>query len=180
LATKVRAGRKQSIAQFPSFASRAVQASTPDPGATATFESAKLDWAHELLSLRGQSSLALHSDLLQLRRTDPALSPGAEGIEVDGVALSDTCLLLRWFSEAGRDRLLIVNLGRDVELNVAPEPLLAPPERGRFRLMWSSEALRYGGLGVPDDVTDDEGFRLPAYSACLYEAVFCASSGDEP
>ena len=36
--------------------------------------------------------------------------------------------VLRFFSGADGDRLLVVNYGRDLRLDVAPEPLLAPPE----------------------------------------------------
>src|SRR5262249_59534268 len=49
----------------------------------------------------------------------------------------------------GDDRLLIVNLGPEVELDVAPEPLLAPPAGLCWRLLWSSEDPRYGGGGTP-------------------------------
>ena len=41
----------------------------------------------------------------------------------------------------GDDRLLIVNLGRDLRFAPAPEPLLAPPRRTRAgQLAWSSES----------------------------------------
>ena len=37
------------------------------------------------------------------------------------------------------DRLLVVNLGRDLHLDPAPEPLLAPPRCASGRSLWSSE-----------------------------------------
>jgi hypothetical protein len=49
--------------------------------------------------------------------------------------------------------LLIVNLGPDLLLGPAPEPLLAPVDGQAWRLLWSSEAPIYGGSGGP---TQDE------------------------
>ena len=40
--------------------------------------------------------------------------------------------MLRFFGDGGDDRLLLVNLGRDLHLDPAPEPLLAPPEGTRL------------------------------------------------
>jgi maltooligosyltrehalose trehalohydrolase len=57
--------------------------------------------------------------------------------------------VLRFFTGDGQDRLLLVNLGRDLQLGAASEPLLAPPERMRWETLWSSEDPCYGGLGTP-------------------------------
>ncbi len=67
---------------------------------------------------------ALHRDLLRLRREDSVISrQGADGI--DGAVLSPSCFLIRFFSPGfERDRLLLVNLGIDLDLNPAPEPLI--------------------------------------------------------
>ena len=72
-----------------------------------------------------------------------------------GVGASPTSLLtamsnlvLRFFGGDHDDRLLLVNLGRDVVMTVAPEPLLAPPPDRAWRVLWSSEDPRYGGSGI--------------------------------
>ena len=39
--------------------------------------------------------------------------------------LSERAFVLRFFGDNGDDRLLVVNLGYDLYLDVAPEPLLA-------------------------------------------------------
>jgi maltooligosyltrehalose trehalohydrolase len=62
--------------------------------------------------------------------------------------------VLRFFSEHDQDRLLLVNLGVDLNLSPAPEPLLAPNEASGWRMMWSSEDPRYGGCGTPPLETD--------------------------
>jgi len=49
---------------------------------------------------------------------------------------------------------VIVNLGGDLILDPMPEPLIAPPEGRVWRSIWSSEAPRYGGSGVPPPGAD--------------------------
>jgi len=44
--------------------------------------------------------------------------------------------------------LLLVNLGADLNLDPAPEPLLAPLEGTEWKLKWCSESPRYGGCGM--------------------------------
>ncbi|MGE5456802.1 MAG: malto-oligosyltrehalose trehalohydrolase, partial [Methanococcaceae archaeon] len=46
------------------------------------------------------------------------------------------------------DRLLLVNFGIDLSLSPAPEPLLAPPEGMQWKLIFSTEDVRYGGCGT--------------------------------
>ena len=58
--------------------------------------------------------------------------------------------VLRFFGEEiGNDRLLVVNLGRDLYLEPAPEPLVAPPAEASWIVMWASEDPHYGGGGLP-------------------------------
>jgi maltooligosyltrehalose trehalohydrolase len=69
---------------------------------------------------------------------------------VDGAVVGAEAFVLRFFGEnPGDDRLLVVNLGRDLFLEPAPEPLLAPPEGASWSVMWASEDPRYGGWGMP-------------------------------
>jgi maltooligosyltrehalose trehalohydrolase len=63
------------------------------------------------------------------------------------------------------NRLLIVNLGREVRLDVVPEPLLAPPPNRKWELLWSSESPDYGGTGTPP--VTESGWCLPAQAAVL-------------
>jgi maltooligosyltrehalose trehalohydrolase len=67
---------------------------------------------------------------------------------------------LRYFGEEHGDRLLVVNFGTDLHLDPAPEPLLAPPFGKAWRVFWSSEDPKYGGLGTfPLDT--EENWRIP-------------------
>ena len=79
--------------------------------------------ADDLSERRRHASIyALHRDLLALRRTDPVLA--RRPCRIDGAELADEAWMLRFFSESDGDRVLIVNLGRDLLLGPAPEPLL--------------------------------------------------------
>jgi hypothetical protein len=124
-----------------------------DPGDLATFESCKLERT---------ATLPLYRDLLQLRRTDPAFQKQSlRG--VDGSVLAPQCFLLRFLTGGAGDRLLIVNLGVDLNLLSPPEPLLAPPGGHRWEIIWSSEHPRYGGIGTPP-VENADGWRIPGTS----------------
>jgi maltooligosyltrehalose trehalohydrolase len=82
--------------------------------------------------------------------------------------LGGEAFLLRFFGRSPEeDRLLLINLGRDLELSPAPEPLLAPPGGSRWAVLWSSEDPRYGGLGTATPETEDAGWRLPGHAALL-------------
>ena len=134
-----------------------------DPGNPATFERCKLDWreleAHE-------SAYALHLDLLRLRREDPAFSAQEPGM-VDGCVLSHTAFALRYFTPNHReDRVLIVNLGRDLRRASFAEPLLAPPPGTDWTLNWSSENPRYGGTGTAN-LWPDGQWRIAGESAVV-------------
>jgi len=161
LAGAVRAGRRAFLAQFPSLASPEMQASLTDPGDIATFRRSVLDHGERQ---KNAAIYALHRDLLALRREDPVL--GQRPIRVDGAVLSDAAWMLRYFGHSGADRLLIVNLGGDLVLDPAPEPLLAPVGPQGWRLLWSSEAPRYGGAGIVP--LDPEGiWRVPGQAAIV-------------
>ena len=109
---------------------------------------------------------ALHCDLLRLRREDPVFSRSYAG-GIDGAVLSDGAFVLRFFAkDNAQDRLLLVNLGKDLSLSPAPEPLLAPPEGEEWRILWSSEHPRYGGQGVRPMRTDSE-WVLTGHSALV-------------
>lgn len=124
LAPLVRQGRAEFLRQFPSLALPEVQSRLPDPTDPTTFTRSKLDLSERH---RHADIYALHCDLLRLRRQDPVFRNQRPG-GVDGAVLSASAFVLRFFADDDRDRLLVVNLGRDLHLHPAPEPLLAPPE----------------------------------------------------
>ena len=142
LGVKVFAGRKEFLGQFPSYATPEAQREIPDPGSESTFLRSKLN-----LSERKSHAEAyrLHQDLLRLRREDRVIAAQARE-KVDGAVLGAGAFVLRFFGREG-DRLLLVNLGSDLEYAPAPEPLLALERDRSWQLVWSSEDPSYGGTG---------------------------------
>jgi len=144
LAPLIRRGRAEFLSQFPSLSRPEMQSRLADPGDRRTFERSKLDFSERQ---QHAETYALHHDLLKLRRQDPVLGSQRPG-GMDGGVLGPYAFVLRFFAEDGHDRLLVVNLGRDLHLEPAPEPLLAPPEDMRWQTLWSSEDPRSGGSGA--------------------------------
>ncbi len=160
LARVVRTGRAGFLRQFPSIASPDLRDALPDPADPRTFELCKLDRAQARPEL-----VALHRDLLELRRADPVIrAQGADGI--DGSVLGPEALALRWRAPAGGDRLLLVNLGADLARGSLADPLVAPPEGRVWNVAWSSEHPRYGGRGTPAPFHPD-GVRIAGHAAVL-------------
>jgi maltooligosyltrehalose trehalohydrolase len=165
LAKLVRTGRTEFMRQFRSLDRPNLWDSLPDPAAPATFDRCKLDFAERTQNAREYS---LHKDLLKLRREDPALGV-TDQRRVDGAVLGPQAFVLRFFEgtpDGTRDRLLLVNFGSDLHLDQTPEPLLAPPEGQRWDILWSSEAVDYGGAGTPPPETLD-GWRLMGEAAVV-------------
>ncbi|HEV7500185.1 MAG TPA: malto-oligosyltrehalose trehalohydrolase [Vicinamibacteria bacterium] len=162
LAKAVRAGRQAFLGQFRTLARDEWRAGLSDPADPHTFERCRLDHAERE---RHPEAWALHRDLLRLRREDAVIArQGQDGL--DGAVLGPHAFVLRFFGREGDDRLLVVNLGTDLFLSPAPEPLLAPPGGRLWVVRWSSEARTYGGGGTfPPDSTD--GWRLPGEAAVL-------------
>ncbi|MGZ4811043.1 MAG: malto-oligosyltrehalose trehalohydrolase, partial [Thermoanaerobaculia bacterium] len=159
LAGMVATGRKEFLAQFPSIATIPGE-SLAAPHDPKTFESSKLDWSERETN---QWAVRLHRDLLRLRREMP------RDAEIGGAVLSEEAFLLRWITRDHADQLLLINLGRDLRYDPAPEPLLAPPAGARWNVMWSSESPDYEGGGCPA-IEGDFNWFVPGHSAVLLRA----------
>jgi maltooligosyltrehalose trehalohydrolase len=164
LADLVDQGRRKEVAQFPSLGTPALQAVLKCPADPRTFEACKLDWSE---FDRHPEHVAFNRDLLRLKREDPTLraascAPG----RADGAVLGPDAFCLRYVGEDGEDRLLLVNLGVDLELTIMPEPLLAPPGGTDWALMWSSEHPDYGGIGAQPPAPD-RPWVVPGHAALL-------------
>lgn len=163
LAKLVRKGRAEFLSQWRSYRLPEVTKCFADPSAEKTFTECKLDFSEVETHA---DVYALHQDLLRLRREDPVLSQqGEDGL--DGAVLGPQAFVLRYFSPGfADDRLLVVNLGIDLEFNPSPEPLLAPPPHCEWEKLWSSEDPEYSGCGTAP-LDSDENWRIPGEAAVV-------------
>jgi maltooligosyltrehalose trehalohydrolase len=135
-----------------------MQQALPSPIGIDAFLRCKLDW---LERERNVAVLALHRDLLALRRNDPAFRQ-QRADRVFGAVLGAEAFVLRFRHEDG-DRLLLVNLGRDLLLAQAPEPLLAPPTAEGWTM---PGARRTSHTVVPAaGRRAEDGWHLPGHAA---------------
>jgi maltooligosyltrehalose trehalohydrolase len=168
MADSIHRGRQESLSQFPSLATPEMRRTLPHPARRETFERSRLDLAERTESPHAEA-LLLHRDLIRLRRHDATICGGSRPGAVDGAVMGAEAFVLRWFDPEGDgdDRLMLVNLGVELRLAVAAEPLLAPPEGRRWRVLWSSEDPRYGGCGTPEPESEEWNWRLAAHAAIV-------------
>jgi maltooligosyltrehalose trehalohydrolase len=159
LRTPITRGRRDFLRQFDNIKDPEVEGRLPPPLDAETFTRAKLDVAERE---RNVEALTLHRELITLRREDPVLAAGV----VDGAVLGHEVLMLRYFGGDDGDRLLILNLGCDLDLLPIPEPLMAPPPGCEWVLRWSSESVRYGGQGTAP-IHPDREWHVPGETAVV-------------
>jgi maltooligosyltrehalose trehalohydrolase len=136
-------GRQAFLNQFTRLR-EAYEGATIDAVGRPAFEACRLD--HDF-DPEANPSWRMYRDLLTLRREDASL--GQKAVRVLGSTLDDNTLVLRFTGRsAHEERLLVVNLGPDLELACQPDPLVAPPELFEWCVLWSSEDRSYGGVGV--------------------------------
>lgn len=162
----VQKGRAEFLAQFPSLKAAGIRTRLAPVNDRSAFERCILDFDDRA---RNEPVYRLHRDLLRIRRDDNTLSLHHGGA-IDGAVLGPEAFVLRWFGHESDDRLLIVNLGPDLHLHIAPEPLLAPPFHKRWEKLFSTEDEAYGGRGtVP--VESGSAWVLPGHAAILFRPV---------
>jgi maltooligosyltrehalose trehalohydrolase len=168
IAALMQRGRRDFLSQFPGLATASMQALVPRPDDPSTFARSKLDHAER--SRPGHAeAYALHRELLELRREDPVFRD-SRGSRPEGAVLGPGAFALRYFGPSGDDRLFVVNLGPQLELLPASEPLIAPPAGAIWDVLWSSEDPRYGGGGVVA-MTPEENWSITGHSALVLSPV---------
>jgi len=156
----IRKGRAELLAPFLSLSEEETLRSLPAPDDLKAFLRCKLDFSERE---KNRELYDLHIDLLKLRREDSRFRL-QESDGIDGAVLGPASFVLRYFSEANDDRLLLVNFGERQVLNPASEPLLAPPAGCGWEILWTSDSRCYGGADVAATATPEQ-WLLPAESA---------------
>ena len=159
-------GRAELLAPYLALSEKETLRSLPAADNPETFSRCKLDFSERK---KNGHIYDLHTDLLKLRREDSRFRQQDLG-GIDGAVLGSASFVIRFFSEAADDRLLLVNLGERQGLHPASEPLLAPPGGCRWETLWTSESLRYGGADAVATASPEQ-WILPAESAVALRPV---------
>jgi maltooligosyltrehalose trehalohydrolase len=178
-----------------------------DPQSEETFERSRLSWERRTKGA-GAEMLRLYSDLLALRREEPALRPGASVTHVQGAP--EWCTVLRAmpllgdvFDAVRAQRTIWYTFNLSGHAQEIPVPVEATPA---WRLRLHTDAKGYGGSGLlihsipaaePENDVDDapkrlltaplplsierlrRSVRVPAWSAVVYVRDFAAGEGGE-
>jgi maltooligosyltrehalose trehalohydrolase len=88
--------------------------------------------------------------------------------ELDGAVIEVNAFLLRYFG-GDQQRLLVFNLGDALEFATIADPLVAPPRDTEWKLLWFSEAARYGGSDTPARQINGT-WHIPGHSATVFAA----------
>lgn len=173
LSKLIEKGRAKELAQFPGLATPEMQEVLVNPSSEDAFTRSKLN--HEEREREPHKHVfRLHKELLKLRREDKTLKHMHERGSFDAAVLSSGALVFRFFGEAPGgigDRLLLINFGHDLNLQIAPEPLLAPPLNHRWAVLLSTEEPRFGGTGATSPETELEGWLLSGRCASVMRAL---------
>ncbi len=111
----------------------------------------------------------LHIDLLKLRREDPVFSlQRSEALET--AMLNPDCLALRYSGNDDDTRLVLANFGPDLHLKILSQPLLAPPPGCKWKVLWHSSAVQYGGPGF-GPIESEEGWLVAGESTIALSPV---------
>ena len=153
----IRKGRAEWLAPFLSLSEEEAWKALPVPDDPEAFARCKLDFSERETN---RQLYDLHIDLLKLRREDSRFRQQIPG-GVDGAVLGAASFAFRYFSNDDDDRLLLVNFGEHQVLHPVSEPLLAPPLRHHWEMLWTSESPRYGGAKAAVTPTEEQ-WSLPA------------------
>lgn len=164
LGRAVAEGRAGFMAQFPGATPDRLR----DPTDPETFRAAVLDWSER--DARPEW-VALHRDLIRLRRTDPVVAAQADPGILASTPFPDLVALRFLAAEPTTgDRLLLVNLGERIEAGTVPDPLFATWTDGEWEERFTTEDGLYGGAGGGPTYHAD-GWSIPARAAVLLAAV---------
>jgi maltooligosyltrehalose trehalohydrolase len=164
LQDQVERGRNAFVSQFASARRALEQEGYRIPFGEEALRLSTLDWAERERGPHRQL-LALHRELLRLRREDPVFA-AQDRERLAGAVLAEQALVLRYRDNGQQgERLLLLNLGPQLELAPCPEPLLAPVAGKLWRPLLSSEETRFGGSGAALPFEPEGRWRLPGQCA---------------
>ena len=159
----IHSGRKEFLYQFSSIIDADRSNIIPLPSSLVSFMQCKLDH-----SKKNDEVLLFYHDLITIRKNDPLFKKISK-TKIDGEILNADAWVIRYFGDENDDCLLLINLGIDFNLTPNPHPLMAPYPHSEWKIMWSSESVKYGGQGTAD-IKDP--WRIPGHCAILLKLVY--------
>jgi maltooligosyltrehalose trehalohydrolase len=138
LGKRVTEGRRQEFRKFERFADPEACKSIPDPQAVETFEASRLDW-DERRREPHLSTLRFFSQLLHIRRNEPALRSSACSGELCIEALDEDVLALRRAADSGEAVLAVVRLRRDGRVTLHGHEVARVPEGAAWECLLTTE-----------------------------------------
>ncbi|MFO0890494.1 MAG: malto-oligosyltrehalose trehalohydrolase [Isosphaeraceae bacterium] len=175
LGSLVREGRKQELSGFRRTTHPELDPYLPDASSRDSYLSSKLEDPGDYSR---NPTFLLFRDLLKLRREDPVFRL-QHSDRIHGAVLGPEAFAVRFLGEENDDRLIVVNLGRDLYPTSNSEPLLAPPPEKQWSSLWFSEHPRYGGSGIPP-YEPEQPWILPGHCALVLAAVPAPPRPEEP
>ncbi|MCM0083250.1 malto-oligosyltrehalose trehalohydrolase [Geomonas sp. Red32] len=166
ISEQVHIGRIEFLKQFTNIDNPHIIEAIDKPYDQSTFEQSRLDLSERA---RNVKVFALYRDLIRLRKSDTVFSEGYNAF-IEGAVLGRAAFLLR-YQLKDEYRLLLFNLGRELHLAPAPEPMLAPPEGCRWEVLWTSERIEYGGSGTPAELDTDRFWIVQGNAAVVLKQV---------
>ena len=149
LIAAVRKGRQEEFASF------GWKGEVPDPQAEDTFEASRPRWEGAEAG-EGARTLALYRELIRLRRSEPALRPGAATVQVRSDEAAGW-IAVRYDKEGSVLQAVF---------NPSPEARVVPLEGDEeWSIALSTGAPAYGGQG--EAALAAPGLRLPGHTAVL-------------
>lgn len=134
-------GRRNEFRHFKAFSEPESMLSIPDPQALATFTNSKLNWP-ERDQQPHAGMLDLYRDLINLRKTEPALH-GNSNSSIKIEPLGDNILALKREAPDHSSLLVVACLKGRGKTVLGTHSVTRPPERTRWNLLWTTEDARF-------------------------------------
>jgi maltooligosyltrehalose trehalohydrolase len=155
LGKAVTEGRRNEFRHFKAFSNPKSRRTIPDPQALSTFLNCKLNW-DECNGDYHAGTLRLYRELLNLRKTEPALQKKEKSkFEVD--ALGKNILALKRETSNQASLLVVSCLQDSGRVNLGTLPVTRPPDRSQWRLLLTTEDNSFTGSSSPPQVTAQNG-----------------------
>ncbi len=165
LGKAVAEGRRNEFRHFKTFSEPSAVLSIPDPGALSTFVSSKLNWEEQSLQPHA-GMLALYRDLINLRRTEPALKEKFNSA-LQAEALGENTIALKRLAADKFSLLVVACLKGAEKIIIGTHSSTRPPEGKQWNLLWTTEDAHYTDTpSVPLITNENENIVLNFQGPC--------------